>query len=47
VLVTTADAAAADAGVIEVRIGEAVVRIPRDANADLAGAVISALKAVR
>lgn len=47
VMVTNEEAAAADAGVIEVRIGEALVRIPRDANAALAGAVISALKAVR
>lgn len=40
-------ATSVDADVIEVRIGEALVRIPRDANADLAGAVISALTGIR
>ena len=47
VMVTNEATVAADAGIIEVRIGEALVRIPRDADADLAGAVISALKAIR
>ena len=40
-------ATSVDADVIEVRIGEALVRIPRDANAALAGAVISALTGIR
>lgn len=40
-------ATSVDADVIEVRIGEALVRIPRDANAALAGAVISALTGSR
>ena len=49
VMVTSAEtvATSVDADVIEVRIGEALVRIPRDANAALAGAVISALTGSR
>ncbi len=48
VMVTSAETVAAgDTGIIEVRIGEALVRIPRDANAALAGAVISALTGIR
>lgn len=35
------------AGVIEVRIGEAMVRIPRDADPRMAATVITALKAAR
>ncbi|MGQ3071117.1 MAG: hypothetical protein ACT7A5_08695 [Ferrovibrionaceae bacterium] len=48
VMVTNEETVAAgDAGIIEVRIGEALVRIPREANAALAGAVISALTGSR
>lgn len=47
--VVVADAAAVggDVGMIEVRIGEALVRIPREADPRMAAAVIAALKAAR
>ncbi len=48
VMVTSEETVATgDAGIIEVRIGDALVRIPRDANAALAGAAISALTGSR
>ena len=48
VLVADADVSGAgEIGVIEVRIGEVLVRIPREADPRMAAAVIAALKATR
>jgi len=47
VVVADAVAAGGDVGMIEVRIGEALVRIPREADPRMAAAVIAALKAAR
>jgi len=47
VVVTDAEAGPGEIGVIEVRIGEALVRIPREADPRMAATVIGALKAGR
>lgn len=48
VVMADADASRdSELGVIEVRIGEAVVRIPREADPRMAATVITALKAAR
>jgi transposase-like protein len=47
VLADVAASAASEVGVIEVRIGEAVVRIPREADPRMVATVITALKAAR
>jgi|GEM_PF-4594881 len=41
------DEAAPEAGVIEVRLGDAVMRIPPGADPRMAAAVLAALKRVR